>query len=707
MGVPSLFQWVFFRFPKAVKAAMKPPADDYAPDDPQAPPPEPVVQQDCLYFDLNSVVHNCCHGSDPLPEDASEDDMILRIFEQVDEIIGVVKPTKLVYFAFDGVVPCGKLVQQRSRRLKTAEEQLKAAAAGSAAKQQGDFDANTISPGTAFMARISEALRWYIHDRGTNDEKMKSLAFILSDASVPGEGEHKIIEYIKQLKRTPGYNPNDSHCICSQDADLVLLGLLLHTPHVTILREYQELRPPRGKQMRFRDRAALKYDFLYLFVMREYLMVDFGALIQKGVDFERILDDFVFLVGLMGNDFLPCIPSILVREGALDELVLAYRKYFAGHFVEPDGRTVNYERLSRILLYYAQKEPYIFYQRKQIQLRRDPTGQNNEGFDFCVENYRAKYDQEKLKGTEMQVSADFLQGLKWVVDYYYTGNASWMWLYPHSYPPLVSSLYHFCQGFHASMQYIYRGPPLQPLELLLCILPRMNNVILPECFRELTQAGAALGDMFEDEHFVEKLAGRHLTITSIIDIKRVLAETRVSGRVERFTDDETRLNTFGVTSAFANVEVHPSLAQCVGKGGAKEAKPEKAVGKKRDFSEVSVEGGGSEAAEATDVAKGLALPPDAAAKFIGLCLTGMSGPDPEGSTPGEDFELSFDLLDPVEQVQTASWKLEVPHVIPHSHPLLPGTELPPKRLLATESVLGSDPVFQSLVAPTFPDAINP
>ncbi|CAN0380997.1 unnamed protein product, partial [Phaeothamnion confervicola] len=99
------------------------------------------------------------------------------------------------------------------------------------------FDSNCITPGTEFMAKVSRHLRYFIRKKIKEDPLWQNLTVIFSGHEVPGEGEHKIMQYIRDQRHGGLFPPDTRHCMYGQDADLILLGLVSHEPHFTLLRE--------------------------------------------------------------------------------------------------------------------------------------------------------------------------------------------------------------------------------------------------------------------------------------------------------------------------------------------------------------------------------------------------------------------------------------------------------------------------------------
>jgi 5'-3' exoribonuclease 1 len=134
----------------------------------------------------------------------------------LDRIITqIVKPKVSVYMAIDGVAPRAKLNQQRSRRFRSAKDTAEATK-DLPASEKNVFDSNCITPGTEFLAKVSEHIQYFIRKKLKEDPLWHGLTVIFSGHDIPGEGEHKIMQHIRELRSQPGYQPNNRHCIYGQ-----------------------------------------------------------------------------------------------------------------------------------------------------------------------------------------------------------------------------------------------------------------------------------------------------------------------------------------------------------------------------------------------------------------------------------------------------------------------------------------------------------
>ena len=69
------------------------------------------------------------------------------------------------------------------------------------------WDSNAITPGTPFMDLLAQSLRYWVVQKMNTDPGWKNLEVIISDASVAGEGEHKIMDFIRRSVRILGMIP--------------------------------------------------------------------------------------------------------------------------------------------------------------------------------------------------------------------------------------------------------------------------------------------------------------------------------------------------------------------------------------------------------------------------------------------------------------------------------------------------------------------
>lgn len=342
MGVPKFFRWLSERYPSISMLIAE----------------NRIPEFDALYLDMNGIIHNCTHKDSDSPTfRMTEDQMFIAIFNYIEHLYGKIKPKQLFFMAVDGVAPRAKMNQQRARRFRTALDaenaKEKAIREGIEMPKEDPFDSNCITPGTEFMAKLTQQLKYFVSKKISEDKDWQGVEIVLSGHEVPGEGEHKIMEYIRHAKAQPGYDPNIRHCLYGLDADLIMLGLLSHDPHFCLLREEVTF----GRQVSKKPKELEHQNFflLHICMVREYLELEFQELQQEGAldfafDMERVIDDFILMAFFVGNDFLPNLPNLHINEGALALMFKIYKETLPkmGGYVNEQG-VINVKRLGMLI----------------------------------------------------------------------------------------------------------------------------------------------------------------------------------------------------------------------------------------------------------------------------------------------------------------------------------------------------------------------
>jgi 5'-3' exoribonuclease 1 len=138
---------------------------------------------------MNGIVHNCSHPDDKnVIFRISEEAIFKHIFHYLEILFRIMQPQKLMFIALDGVAPRAKINQQRSRRFKnTRDKELQEANAikhGKIMPNEPRFDSNCITPGTEFMRKLDEQLKYFITYKISTDNLWKKCEVIFSGSKV-------------------------------------------------------------------------------------------------------------------------------------------------------------------------------------------------------------------------------------------------------------------------------------------------------------------------------------------------------------------------------------------------------------------------------------------------------------------------------------------------------------------------------------------
>ena len=482
MGIPSYFSYVVKNHSNIIRKLEK----------------GSTIQIHNLYLDCNSIIYDAVHNIDFTSLIESDVDTIIKaVCSKIDEYILLLNPKNNVFIAFDGVAPVAKLEQQRSRRYKSLYQNTISRSIFKSTKAD-PWNTTAITPGTVFMNKLNEKI--YNRYKSTNNYKVDKI--IVSGSDEPGEGEHKLFEYIRTF---PEQHQDVNTIIYGLDADLIMLSInhLPITNNIYLFRETPHFIKSINSELEPNETYLMDIpELAKVITLNMNNDIELTTIQQKN----RIYD-YIFLCFFLGNDFMPHFPSVNIRTGGVDKMINAYKATIGGTEDNlTDGKKIIWKNVRKLVQYIADNEEDFFKTEAKKRDRREKNTMSEETpedkfakfesipvYERALEKYinpfKSNWQERYYKALfnvdindvrRKQICTNYLEGLEWTMKYYTTGCADWRWCYNHNYPPLFCDLIHYIPVFDTEFVVNKQAKPVTELVQLCYVLPRQSLKFLPE-----------------------------------------------------------------------------------------------------------------------------------------------------------------------------------------------------------------------------------
>jgi len=459
-------------------------------------------------------------------------------------ICDVVKPEKLTYIALDGPAPRAKMIQQRSRRYKGYFDKIYIKNEKKKLKLDNDDDdwdrSANISPGTDFMEKLSNSLLEIMKAKGFSKHNPK-MEVLLSNSNVPGEGEHKFLPLTRAMRRKN--STKHSHIyFYGKDADLIVLAISTHKSNIHVIREV-DLQTEEMKKM------YESYEFVDVHIdnLRNAFYHDLTRT-SKNHTFDkiRIINDYIFLTFLVGNDFVISLPYLKIKKDGLETLISVYRNIKMNHNDylinyhpdKDDSPQLNIPFFKELISEMSKKEDFLMKKQqnemniimsgvisnKTLKKESDLTPfeifksryehlevcsphhplynkyhedfkkiDYNKDYELWKEEYYKYYlnidksNEEEYLNMRIKLVTNYLESVMFNLKYYFQGCPSWQWHYQFRISPLLSDIHYVLENNIVDMNNITftEGSPYTPFQQLMLILPPQLNFLVPSQLRPI------------------------------------------------------------------------------------------------------------------------------------------------------------------------------------------------------------------------------
>ena len=491
MGIPTYFRQITDKYPNIIIELE------------QNTISSTEVKPTHLFLDFNGIIHPCVQtvlktyeNKENVPKNKLEDLFLQEIKRYLIHIFDMMSPQKLLYIAIDGVAPRAKMIQQRKRRFRSImeKEEIKCIKQQMNIKNNNQWDKNAITPGTQFMKKLSDFLKQLV----STHISFKNVNVIISDASVPGEGEHKILQYLKHKRDE--FDKTDNFIIYGLDADLIMLSMASKLENIYLLREAVHF----GKV----DTSSLLY--LNINKLKEHLFdeLSHNISINTKLDKEMIINDYIFMCFLIGNDFIPKLPSLNIKNNAIELLLSLYAsvlnermeyliysgdinpgflKDFLNKISTLEDEFVKEDRKKYEKKRYFEKDCGDEYEKKLKRLKFMPIINKEKeyivaGTEFWRERYYYKlFNLQKYSNSKNieEICMNYIEGIYWTTKYYFEKCESWGWCYKYLHAPCCKDLVEYFDICFDKLSLCEDGP-VTPFIQLMNVLPPQSSHLLPK-----------------------------------------------------------------------------------------------------------------------------------------------------------------------------------------------------------------------------------
>ena len=267
-------------------------------------------EYDMLYIDCNYVIHYLIYNC------TSDIDLQVKIANFIKYLFESVTIKKQIHLIFDGNYD---KQYDTNPKLETQTKRMQSV-------NSSDYDKQQIAPKSRiiqfFKDNLIRILNTYI------SPFKQQFVIIVNDDYVDGEADIKILNLVA--------NNKNKICILSKDTDMILIS------YNTLLQNKDKLADMGGIGGVGGDSSGIG-DIDILCNLRPLKIININKLVKKHDIFGR---DYLLLLLLMGNDFLPCIGQVNYKK-----LIETYKYTFIHVPLVPDGNRiiinnkVNYDNL--------------------------------------------------------------------------------------------------------------------------------------------------------------------------------------------------------------------------------------------------------------------------------------------------------------------------------------------------------------------------